>query len=341
MSERVLIYGAGVIGSVYAVRLAKAGYEVTVMARGDRLEAIRAGGLRIRHVFLEDEERADVRLARSLGPEQEYGLVLVTVRAGQIDGALRDVARCGRHGTVVVVGNNLQGHAEQAALVGPQRFVLGFGSFGGYRDGGAITYLDGRTPERSEAENRRKTILGVISPDAEPALAHAEGVFGRAGLPTERSPAMVAWLICHGALVFPLAGAMYAAGGEQARTCRTRDALVLGFRAFRELLRALGKLGVRTEPRSLRMLLGMPEPLIIRLLAKGLARESATVAMFGHANAAGGRDEIAGGARTLDEIARKAGLPLPSWERLLPFFAPGNDTPLLADGSRALRLRLW
>ena len=30
MKERVLVLGAGVIGSVYAVRLAKAGFDVTV-----------------------------------------------------------------------------------------------------------------------------------------------------------------------------------------------------------------------------------------------------------------------------------------------------------------------
>jgi glycine/D-amino acid oxidase-like deaminating enzyme len=50
MSAKMLIYGAGVIGSVYAVRFAHAGFDVTVMARGDRLNAIRSGGLRTRHV---------------------------------------------------------------------------------------------------------------------------------------------------------------------------------------------------------------------------------------------------------------------------------------------------
>jgi 2-dehydropantoate 2-reductase len=55
MTGRVLIYGAGVIGSVYAVRLAKAGFDVTLAARGERLEAIRSHGLRIRHAFLAEE----------------------------------------------------------------------------------------------------------------------------------------------------------------------------------------------------------------------------------------------------------------------------------------------
>ena len=241
---------------------------------------------------------------------------------------------------MAVIGNNFSGHADQAALVGRERFVLGFGSFGGYRDAGVIVYLDGRTAEQPGPERRSPTTLGVMEPEAEPALAFAKGILEGAALPVRVSTDMAAWLICHAAMVFPLAGGIYAAGGGQERTCRTRDALVLGFRAFRELFRALRKLGVRVEPASLRPFLRTPEPLVVRMLSRMLLRDSARVAVFGHANAAGGRDEIAGQAVRLDALVRKAGVPMPNWERLLPHFEPGRVPPL-ADGSRALRLRLW
>lgn len=38
---RILIYGAGVIGSFYASRFAKAGLDVTILARGQRLKNYR------------------------------------------------------------------------------------------------------------------------------------------------------------------------------------------------------------------------------------------------------------------------------------------------------------
>jgi 2-dehydropantoate 2-reductase len=341
MSKSVLIYGAGVIGSIYAVRLSRAGFDVAVVARGDRLSAIRSAGLRIRHAFLKLEERADVECMESLDPARDYDFMLVTVRAAQITKALSDLARSRSTAPVVVIGNNFQGHAEQAARMGADRLVLGFGAFGGYRQEGVIVYLDGRTPKRPEAKYRSSTTLGTISQEAEPALSCAEGFFRIAGLPTRRSPDMVAWLKCHAALVFPLAGCIYAAGGQQARTCRTRDALVLGVRAVHELFRALHKLGIRTEPRSLKGLLRMPEPLIVRTLAKGLAGESAAVAMFGHANAVGGHVEIAEQALALDAFIRTAGLPLDNWERLLPYFTPGTNAVPLADGSRTLRVHFW
>jgi ketopantoate reductase len=33
---KILIYGAGVIGSIFAWKLTKNGYDITVLARGDR-----------------------------------------------------------------------------------------------------------------------------------------------------------------------------------------------------------------------------------------------------------------------------------------------------------------
>lgn len=42
---RILVLGAGVVGSVYAGRLLGAGHEVVLMARGRRLEDLRAHGL--------------------------------------------------------------------------------------------------------------------------------------------------------------------------------------------------------------------------------------------------------------------------------------------------------
>jgi len=42
---KLLIYGAGVIGSLYAAAFAEVGYNTTVYARGERLKAPRTLGL--------------------------------------------------------------------------------------------------------------------------------------------------------------------------------------------------------------------------------------------------------------------------------------------------------
>ena len=42
---RILVFGAGVIGSLYGALLAEAGYDVSVYARGRRLESLTQDGL--------------------------------------------------------------------------------------------------------------------------------------------------------------------------------------------------------------------------------------------------------------------------------------------------------
>ena len=42
---KILIYGAGVIGSLYAVLFAEAGYDTSIYARGKRLEFLKKNGL--------------------------------------------------------------------------------------------------------------------------------------------------------------------------------------------------------------------------------------------------------------------------------------------------------
>jgi 2-dehydropantoate 2-reductase len=44
---RVAIYGAGAIGALLGARLAEAGCDVSLIARGEHLAAIRRDGLRI------------------------------------------------------------------------------------------------------------------------------------------------------------------------------------------------------------------------------------------------------------------------------------------------------
>jgi len=340
MGKKILVCGVGVIGSVYALRLAKAGHDVHVLARGERLQAIRETGLHIHQIFLNEEESAEVGVLEEVNPGDRYDMVLVVVRSGQISKVLEKVATLSKPQACLVLGNNLGDYAEQEAIVGSDCFILGFGAFGGYREGGTIVYLDGRSKKNPDRSARTKTTLGIISQEASAALDMVRNIFDSAGLPWAVCDDMPSWLLCHAALVFPLAGGMYAAGGDQERVCRTRDAAVLGIRACKELLKALRSLGYRIEPKRLKTLLRTPEPFLVRMVMKALTGEGARVAMFAHANAPGGRSEISGQAMVLDTLVRSSGRNLPSWERLIPYFQE-NPPALLPDGSRSIAVRLF
>src|SRR5690242_3503352 len=76
---RICVYGAGAIGGHLAMRLHKAGVDVSVIARGAHLEAIKANGLTVHAV----DGRHHAQLKASADPAElgAQDAVFVTVKA--------------------------------------------------------------------------------------------------------------------------------------------------------------------------------------------------------------------------------------------------------------------
>ena len=85
---RILIYGAGVIGSLYAALFAEAGYDTNIYARGKRLEALRNNGLK----YKKNQEviKAEIRILGELPNDDIYDFVLLNVREYQLYEALTE-----------------------------------------------------------------------------------------------------------------------------------------------------------------------------------------------------------------------------------------------------------
>src|SRR6185312_15351665 len=76
---RICIFGAGAVGSHFAVRLALAGHEVSCVMRGSHLEAVKANGLTLR--VGDAEFKAKVNASddpAALGPQD---VVISTLKA--------------------------------------------------------------------------------------------------------------------------------------------------------------------------------------------------------------------------------------------------------------------
>ena len=156
------------------------------------------------------------------------------------------------------------------------------------------------------------------------------------GFKAEIRPDMDTWLKYHVALLMPSLGpALYAAGTDNHRLVRTRDALVLTVRAIREGFGVLRSLGLPVTPGYFRLFEWVPEPVLVALLPRLLVREEMQVAMVGHANAA--RDEVQHLADEFVALARTTAVPTPAIDRLYPYLDP--DTPLMPDGSAEIPLK--
>ena len=197
---RILIYGAGVIGSLYAVLLDKAGIDVTVCARGRRLEALRTGGLR----YLENGKirKAEPKVTGCPDPGDRYDFIFLTVRENQLHQALRELAD--NRSDIVTFVNSAEDYREWEAVCGKGRILPAFpGAGGSIRD----DVLDaGLTPSFLQP-----TTFGEISGKRSGRTEKLARIFRKAGIPFQIVSDMHLWQMCHLAMVVPIADAYYEA----------------------------------------------------------------------------------------------------------------------------------
>ena len=116
---KVAVFGAGAIGGLLGVKLAQAGVEVTIIARGPHLAAMQADGLTLRS----GGESVTVR-PRCLADPGEAGVqdyVIVTLKAHSLPGAAPQIARLIGPETALVTGINGVPYWYFYGLLGPYR----------------------------------------------------------------------------------------------------------------------------------------------------------------------------------------------------------------------------
>lgn len=130
---RILVMGAGVNGSVCAAALHRAGSDVTVLARGKRLEELQ-GGIEIEDPLKGTRTVTHVPVVDRLASEDIYEYVLVVVRKNQVRDLLPVLAQ-NQSQSVVFMVNTASGPDEWIAALGAKRVMLGFAVAGGQARG--------------------------------------------------------------------------------------------------------------------------------------------------------------------------------------------------------------
>ena len=138
---RILVLGAGVIGSVYAARLQATGSNVTLLARGQHAADLRTSGLVLEDASTGQSTTSRLRIVENLVPEERYDVALVCVRLDQVAATIPDLAANRHIPTLVFFLNNPTGPGLLVEHLGSQRVVLGFPGVGGTREGTRVRYV--------------------------------------------------------------------------------------------------------------------------------------------------------------------------------------------------------
>lgn len=316
---RVVVVGAGVIGSFNAARLLSGGVDVTILARGRRLAALRESG-----VVLEDWRSGRRSVTRvpvvdRIDPGARYDLAVVAVRRNQIPSVLPLLAEVPDIPSVLFLGNNLAGSSDMAAALDGARVLTGMANAGGQRDGVVVRYIWSR---------RLKLVFGDRDGIVRARTRAIADLFSGAGLPARAVGDAEAYQKTHGAGLPAFAGALYSAGGDVRLLSRRRDLLHLFVAGYREALDALRADGTAIRPRLTRAVVWTPE----RLLHIGLRRflDSELAVVGGQAHVLAAHDEMRELAEELRVILRRSGVPSPANDRAYAAIAAwgsGSGTP--------------
>jgi 2-dehydropantoate 2-reductase len=231
---QIAIIGPGGIGSTFAFQLSTAGHDVTVVARGGRLEQLRRDAA----IVTTDGERATVRVAGELDATTPWDLVLVTVLVSQVDVLLPTLSRSSAK-TVMFMFNTFGSLDRLRDAVGQQRFAFGFPAIVAHLEEGRL----------SSSILRR----GMSTTVTDPFWAK---MFSDAGIPATVHPDMESWLRTHAAVIVPLA----IAGGiaDRRGSGLSKGESVKLARAMDEGLRLVRHLGNSITPAPMAVVERMP-----------------------------------------------------------------------------------
>lgn len=206
---KILVYGAGVIGSYLAHILLHSQNDVSLLARGERAKEIEAHGLEIRHYLQCKTTCDDINVVTTLHPDDKYDIVFIVMQYAQVHEILPTIAASKNSKLFVFIGNNPSAVYCQQYILGnspvPKELVFAFQSVGGRRENGKVISI--------HAKKASALTLGSLDGNAKYKKT-LEKAFEQSQFTLEHSPDINAMLVSHIAFILPLAFACYAYNGN-------------------------------------------------------------------------------------------------------------------------------
>ncbi len=322
---RILVYGAGPMGSLFASHLQWAGHDVSILARNRRLADLREHGIVLEDHITGEQTVTRVHTVETFGPEDDDDLVMVIMRMNQAVEILPTLAANDRVNTFLFLMNSIEGPGRLVDALGEDRVMMGFPYPGGYQDGPVTRVVT--------ADEKNRWILPIGEAGGrvtQRTRAVAAALQKMPAYKVQVRRDMDRWLKYHVALMIPgLSPALYAANTDVRRMARTRDAVVLAVRGMKEALRSLRRVGYPESPGILRVIHWLPEPLLILRFERLLKTQMMKTSGEGHLKAA--PDEMRYLIDGFFELVHDAGIETPICDRLYAYYDP--ETPPIPDGS--------
>ncbi len=176
---RIVVFGTGGVGGFFGGRLAHAGDDVTFIARGEHLRAIKASGLKVDST-LGDFVVVPAKATDDVSEVGEVDLVIVGVKAWQVSEAARAMKPLVGPGTTVLpLQNGVDAVAQLVTELGADRIIGGLCRIVSLVVGPGHIKHAGFTPS---------IVIGEIDDRRTDRITRIEQLFKRAGLEITVAP---------------------------------------------------------------------------------------------------------------------------------------------------------
>ncbi|GGG70497.1 ketopantoate reductase family protein [Paenibacillus radicis (ex Gao et al. 2016)] len=244
--NRILIFGAGVIGSMFAIKFIEAGFDVSLFAHSNRFKSLRENGLQ--YMEKGTVRSIKVNVIDTLENDDIYDFIFVTVRYDRSESALLAL-KDNQSQNIVTMTSNSIGFSSWLDIVG-DRLLPAFPGFGGQ-------IKDGVLHARFLPKFIAATVFGEINGVVTERIAKLANLFKTAKLPYVIKKDMQAFLITHSVSDIAMLSFLHAENNimDNKTTRKTARKISATLKAY---LRAIQKAGVSIDPPILKIALKFP-----------------------------------------------------------------------------------
>jgi 2-dehydropantoate 2-reductase len=237
---KVLVYGAGVLGSYLAHALVRGGNDVTMLARGSRFEELRKDGLVIRHYLQRKTTVDQVKVIQTLPPDERFELIFVVMKYNDFPAVLPILA-ANASSHIVLVGNNATASDMQQFLqtnsLSDKKIAFGFQLSGGRREKGRMLCIRGGG----------QMVIGGLGAEL-PFKSLIDQTFAAVNYKITYHEDIDAWLKSHLPPILALNAASYVYEGNFKQIARDKKLVMKMVIAMDEGFRVLEALGYTITP---------------------------------------------------------------------------------------------
>jgi 2-dehydropantoate 2-reductase len=299
---KTLIYGAGPIGRWLALRMQKAGQDVTLLARNETYRLLDERGIEIVDGLTGERYAAHVKLVDRLDPEDRYDLAVVAMQKSGRMAVCPILAQNEHLKNILFLGNDVSGFHDYLDHLPAEKVLLGFPGVGGGWDGADLVVMDREKPNAHHGE----VFIGELDGVIRDRTLQIKKLFEAADIRVRVEKDMDGWLKYHFAFIAPTAGVIFRKGGDMRAVAADNEAIHQYCHACCEAGDVLREVGYRKrQPPVFNLYYWLPRRLEPVVFGKLFGSRSAEVRFGLHAKTVGPELlELADEFATLKRLAR-------------------------------------